>query len=491
MDGGSATGHLTAPEAVSSVRRPPAPLDGGASARSIARRELLILVVVCLWCFDLALHYDLSMSLLRWTRRHEASGLGELLVLLLAGFLGLSLIAWRRYLHGLGEARELDRTQRALAVATERYRSLFEFHPSAVFSVDFTGRFTATNTACERITGYDADQLREMSFYDLLARGYVEDTEAAFGRALGREPQQLEAALIHADGHLVELAITGLPVVVDDVVVGVYGIAEDITEAKRVRRELVRHRVEAEQANEAKSLFLANVSHEIRSPLSSLLGTTELLRDGGLDDGQVDFVDAMDRSGKRLLALVNQIMEFSRFEVGKCGGNAVPFDVRLLVGEVAALMRPSAERKGLFFKCTVGPGIPELVHGDPAKIAQVLTNLLDNAVKFTESGWVRLIVTSAHHFGDRVSIRFEVHDSGIGVSKDQERRLYLAFSQVAPATPRSYDGSGLGLAISQQLVTTMGGAIALSSAPGLGSAFSFTLRLALSADGSRALGSSA
>ncbi len=97
------------------------------------------------------------------------------------------------------------------------------------------------------------------------------------------------------------------------------------------------------------------------------------------------------------------------------------------------------------------------MHGDPAKIAQVLTNLLDNAIKFTDSGWVRLIVTSAHHFGDRVSIRFEVHDSGIGVSKDQERRLYLAFSQVAPATPRSYDGSGLGLAISQQLVTTHGG----------------------------------
>ena len=139
-----------------------------------------------------------------------------------------------------------------------------------------------------------------MSFYDLLARGYVDDTEAAFERALGREPQQLEAAVIHADGHLVELAVTGLPVVVDGAVVGVYGIAEDITEAKRVRRELVRHRVEAEQANEAKSLFLANVSHEIRSPLSSLLGTTELLRDSGLDDGQVGFVDAMDRSGKRL-----------------------------------------------------------------------------------------------------------------------------------------------------------------------------------------------
>jgi PAS domain S-box-containing protein len=487
MNGGSGTGHLTTPEAVpSALRRAPAGRperrEISESARSIARRELLVVVVACLWLFDLALHYDLSMSLLGWARRHESSGLGEILVLLVTGFLGLGLIAWRRYLHGLAEAREHDRTQRALTLTTERYRSLSEFHPSAVFSVDFTGRFTATNAACERITGYGADRLREMTFFDLLARGYVDDTEAAFRRALDREPQRLEVAVLHADGHVVELAVTGLPIVVDDVVVGVYGVAEDISEARRVRRELVRHRVEAEQANEAKSLFLAHISHEIRGPLSSLIGTAELLRDSGLDAGQLRIVDSMDHSGARLQALVNQILEFSRFEVGKCGGNAVPFDVRLLVGEVAALMRPSAERKALFFKCTVGPGIPELVYGDPAKIAQVLTNLVANAIELTESGWVRLVVSSAHNFGDRVSIRFEVHDSGIGVGEDQERRRYLSFSQAAPATPRTYDDSGPGLAISQQLVTTMGGAIGLSSAPGLGSAFSFTLPFTLPAD---------
>jgi PAS domain S-box-containing protein len=483
MNGGSATGHLTPPAVEARQRRlpTPPPADGGQSARSVARRELLVLVVVSLWCLDVALHYDLTVMFGDWTRRHQTSGLGAVLILLVAGVLGLALIARRRYLYGIGEARELDRTQRALALTTERYRSLFEFHPSAVFSVDFTGRFTATNAACERLTGYTSDELREMTFFDLLARGYVDDTEAAFRRALDREPQRLESAVVHADGHLVELAVTGLPIVVDDLVVGVYGIAEDITEAKRVRRELVRHRVEAEQANEAKSLFLANVSHEIRSPLSSLLGTSELLRESGLDGAQLDFLDTLDRSGKRLESLVNQILDFSRFEVGRATGDAVPFDVRLLVGEVAALVRPAAEQKGLFFKCTVGPGIPALVHGDPTKIAQVLTNLLDNAIKYTDSGWVRLIVSSAHNFGDRVSLRFEVHDSGIGVSKDQERRMYLSFGQVPTAPQRGLDGSGLGLAISQQLVASMGSAIVLSSAPGLGSAFSFTLRFTLPA----------
>jgi PAS domain S-box-containing protein len=445
------------------------------------RREVLVLAVVSLWCFDLAVHFDVVGAYLTWARRHQAYGLDEVFAFLVVGFFGVAALWWRRHLHGVGSARDLDRTRRALAVTTERFRSLFEYHPNAVFSVDFAGRFLATNAACERLTGYGAGELREMSIYDLLARGYLADTETAFSRAREREPQQLEAAIVHADGHLVELALTGLPIVVEGEVIGVYGIAEDITERKRVQRELVRTRVEAEQANEAKSLFLANVSNEIRNPLSGLVGTTELLRGTELDESQLAFLDNLDRQSNRMLALASQIFEFSRFEVGK-GGNAVPFDVRLLVGEVAALMRPQADRKGLFFKCTVDPRIPPLVHGDPTKIAQVLTNLLDNAVKFTESGWVRLIISSAHHFGDRVSVRFEVHDSGIGVSKDQERRLYLAYRQVPKPADREYDGSGLGLAISQQLVTSMGGTIALSSAPGLGSAFSFTLRFEIPPD---------
>jgi PAS domain S-box-containing protein len=493
MNGGSGSGHLTAPEVgpYPARRAPdprPEPHQVSDSAPSSARRDLLVLVVACLWLFDLALRYDLSMSMLDWARRHESSAVGEILVLLVIGFLGLALIAWRRCLHERAEGREHARTQQALMLTAERYHSLFEHHPSAVFSVDVTGRFTATNAACERITGYGPGRLREMTFFDLLARGYVDDTEAAFRRALDREPQRLEVAVLHADGHVVELAVTGLPMVVDDVVVGVYGVAEDISDAKRVRRELVRRRVEAEQAHEAKSLFLANVSHEIRGPLSSLLETAELLRESGLDAGQLRLVESMDHSGARLQALVNQVLEFSRCEIGSSGSNAVPFDVRLLVGEVAALMRPSAERKSLFFKCTVGPGIPELVYGDPAKVTQVLTNLVDNAIEFTEAGWVRLVVSTAHNFGDQVSIRFEVHDSGVDVSKDQERRLHLSFGQAPPASPRTYDDSGLGLAVSQHLVTTMGGAIELSSAPGLGSAFSFSLPFALPADQSAVSG---
>ena len=455
------------------------------TARSIARREWLILVVVWLWCFDLAVHFELSTVLHSWTRRHESTNLDELLLLAGLGFLGLLLFAWHRHLHDPTGVHAPEPGPAGPELTAESYRSLFEYHSSAVFSLDFGGGFTSTNAACEQITGYAADQLAEMTFYDLVAKGDVLATEAGFVRALDRHPQQLELSIVHADGHRVELSVTGLPIVVGEVVIGVLGIAEDISAAKRLERDLVRTRVQAEQANEAKSLFLANVSEEIRHPVSTMLDTTEQLRDTGLDPEGSAFVDSVDRSGKHLLGLADQILEFTRNEASSCAGGVVPFDVRVLVGAVAAKIRPEAQRKGLFFKCTVDPRIPLVVEGDPGSIAQVLTNLLENASRFTESGWIRLVVTSAHNFGDRVSIRFEVHDSGIGASKDQERRLYLAFSQLTPPAAdgnedlEGLQGSGLGLGISQQLVTSMGGALALSSSPGLGSAFSFTLRFSL------------
>lgn len=157
------------------------------------------------------------------------------------------------------------------------------------------------------------------------------------------------------------------------------------------------------------------------------------------------------------------------------------FDVRLLVGDVVALLRPAAEHKRLFFKCTVAPGIPDLVLGDPSGLTEALTLLLDNAIELTESGWVRLVVSSAHNFGDQIGIRFEVHDSGICASRDQERRLSLADGR----TSLTADGDpcSTGLELCRRLVATMGGVVDLCSVPGLGSALSFTLAFELPADG--------
>ena len=162
-----------------------------------------------------------------------------------------------------------------------------------MFSLDLTGRFVASNAASEHLCGYSLEELAELEMGVLIVPSRALETAAAFVKALNRESHQLETALIHKDGHLVEVNITGLPIVVHDEVVGVYCIAEDITERNRLERELARTQLAAEQANEAKSHFLANVSHEIRTPLTSLLGTTEVLMDTDLDPLQTKFVDTM------------------------------------------------------------------------------------------------------------------------------------------------------------------------------------------------------
>jgi PAS domain S-box-containing protein len=386
------------------------------------------------------------------------------------------------------ESLLLAQTERALADTRERYRSLFDYNPNAVFSLDLTGRFVACNAASEQLCGYSLAELAAMEMGVLILPSYAMETGAAFEKALHREPHQVETALTHKDGHVVEVNITGLPIVIHDEVVGVYCIAEDITQRKQLERELIRTRIAAEKANEAKSLFLANVSHEIRTPLTSLLGTTEVLMDTELDPLQARFVDTMVRSGERLLALVNDILDFSKMEAGMARADEVPVDVRALVSEVAALVGTAAERKGLSFAVVVDPHLPLALTGDPARMVQVLTNLLDNAVKFTETGGVQVSVTCVPTVPGRVDVGFVVEDTGIGVSEEHLAGLFESFSQADPSITRKYGGTGLGLAISKQLVDLMGGTVTVHSTPGVGSTFSVVLPLAVERMAARRVG---
>ncbi|MET0822450.1 MAG: ATP-binding protein [Aeromicrobium sp.] len=372
------------------------------------------------------------------------------------------------------ESLQLAQVERTLADTVERYRSLFDYNPHAVFSLDLTGRFVASNAASEQLCGYSLEELAELEMGVLIVPSRALETAAAFAKALNRESHQLETALVHKDGHVVEVSITGLPIIVDGGVVGVYCIAEDITARKKLEHELVRTQLAAEQASEAKSRFMANVSHEIRTPLTSLLGTTEVLLDTDLDPLQTKFVDTMIRSGDRLLALVNDLLDFAKIEAGMARADELPIDVRALVTEVGALLSAAAEKKGLEFELSVDPELPEVLTGDPARIMQVLTNLLDNAVKFTEIGRVRLSVSYGHEPG-RPEVTFAVQDAGIGISEQHLEGLFESFNQADPSITRKYGGTGLGLALSKQLVELMGGTIGVESVPGVGSTFTVVL----------------
>ncbi len=387
-------------------------------------------------------------------------------------------LAVRRRAHDCREAESLRRTQRELAVTNERYRSLFHYHPASVFSLDLDGHFVEANRASEGLVGYSLAQMQQKHFAELVAPRDAETTLHAFEAVLRREPQEVDVRLRHRDGRPIDARVTSLPIVVDDEVVGVYGIAVDTTEDNRIRRELAAALACAEEASEAKSRFLANVSHEIRTPLTSLLGTTELLEDTGLDEQQARFVEVVNRSGQRLLTLVNDLLDLARIEAGETRVERRAFDVRRLVCDVVSLYAVSARRKGLELLCELPATLPRSLLGDPDRIGQVLTNLLDNAVKFTEHGWVAVRVALDQETGaSRATLRVDVADSGIGVNPADLASLFEAFHQVDTSITRKYGGAGLGLSLSQELVQLLGGSLGVESAPGLGS--TFTARLPL------------
>jgi two-component system sensor histidine kinase/response regulator len=376
--------------------------------------------------------------------------------------------------------QELERLAAALTTSEVFLKSLVENLPIAIYRKNTEGEFIFANKrfcdfkrlAPAEILGknnFDLDPPESAERLQAIDREIMET-----GQSIEREETWLDPIGELRWYRIIKMAVLDA----SGQVVAVQGMAWDVTLAKQAEQALQLAKETAEGAALAKGEFLAKMSHEIRTPMNGVIGMTDLLLDSDIAGQQREFAETIRVSAATLLTIINDILDFSKIEAGKMAIEVINFNLGLMIESTLDIVAASAFKKGIEIVNSVPMSIPSELRGDPGRLRQVLTNLLGNAIKFTEKGEVVVWVSQESESGTEIVLKFFVHDTGIGIQPEAQARLFESFSQADGSTTRKYGGSGLGLAISKRLVEMMQGEIGVQSKPGVGSTFWFTARLA-------------